>query len=168
MALHTKLDNVHRGRPAERLEDDHSFMLSLPPYTAQELQPSEEHKEFNCDAQYLRSVDPGAVGSRELVESYFVFLYEVCCSQLTFQAGAVPKLCCSCKCELSFCVQNINWNVNDHAQTNRVRSLGPAHFQAFPHHHFFARVYRPVAVSTLRPTGVPLVLIVDTAESSTP
>ena len=80
MALHTKLDNVHRGRPAERLEDAHSFMLSLPPYTAQELQPSEEHKEFNCDAQYLRSVDPGAVGSRELVESYFVFLYEVCCS----------------------------------------------------------------------------------------
>ncbi len=33
------------------------------------------------------------------------------------------------------------------AQNNPVRRLGPEHFRAFPAHHFFARVYRPSAVS---------------------
>lgn len=33
-------------------------------------------------------------------------------------------------------------------QANGVRQLGPAYFQRFPSHHFFARVFRPSAVTT--------------------
>ncbi len=32
-------------------------------------------------------------------------------------------------------------------EPDAIRELGPAAYQAFPAHHFFARVYRPSAVS---------------------
>lgn len=40
--------------------------------------------------------------------------------------------------------------IPDGSEATAVRNLGPAHFQRFPNHHFFARVYRPMTVSKAR------------------
>lgn len=39
------------------------------------------------------------------------------------------------------------WNVQDQCEISAIKNLGPRHFQTFPHHHFFSRVFRPTAVS---------------------
>lgn len=77
MALHTPLDGVGRTPSKQPYGDDEPFELTLPPYGFRELEPSKEPKEFNCEAQYLRTFSPGTGGSNGLLNSYHVFLYEV-------------------------------------------------------------------------------------------
>ena len=45
----------------------------------------------------------------------------------------------------------------DHLKT--VRMLGPARFAEFPNHHFFVRVYRPLAVSGGHDDSLPLLVV---------
>jgi hypothetical protein len=77
MALHTKLDSVGRKPTKQIYGDEEPFKLSMPPYKFQDLQPSNDPKEFNLEAQYLRSLGPGMDNTQDLVDSYHVLLYEV-------------------------------------------------------------------------------------------
>lgn len=77
MALHTKLDSAGR-EPSEHVHSDEGpFKLSLQPYRFQELQPSNDPKEFHCEAQYLQSLTSASDNVQDLTDSYHVFLYEV-------------------------------------------------------------------------------------------
>jgi hypothetical protein len=77
MALHTKLDSVGRKASKQVYGDEEPFKLSLPPYKFQELQSSDDSTEFNCEAQYLRSLAPDTDHAHEMMDACHVFLYEV-------------------------------------------------------------------------------------------
>ncbi|CAM1505338.1 Fc.00g109750.m01.CDS01 [Cosmosporella sp. VM-42] len=118
-ALHTMLQAVLRDDNAE--EDSAGFRISFPPYSPSELQASPAEENLSVSAQCLARL-PGNDDGDD-AESYCVFLFEL-------------------KHNLSVAA----WELGP-GLVSVVRRLGPAHFSSFPNHHYFVRVYRPLAVS---------------------
>ncbi|ROV98923.1 hypothetical protein VSDG_03840 [Cytospora chrysosperma] len=125
-ALCTPLSAVARGHHGGKSE---TTVLSLPPYTPIDVRPTFGDADFELHAQCLVHVSPAKDDDPAFAvpESVVLFLYEQNCS---LASSSLPP-----------------W-LDPVAQQNRIRQLGPEHFRTFPSHHFFARTYRPSAITT--------------------
>ncbi|KAF4466013.1 hypothetical protein FALBO_7129 [Fusarium albosuccineum] len=95
--------------------DSAPFHIAFPPYTPSELQPSLGDRDFRVNAQCLARL-PGVDERDDSAESYCIFFFEHDLSYASSEFGS-----------------------------HRMRNMGPAYFSYFPNHHFFVRVYRPLA-----------------------
>ncbi|KAM5375891.1 hypothetical protein ACJZ2D_005681 [Fusarium nematophilum] len=103
-------------RPKDILRDDSEvFHISFPPYTPSEFQPLLAERDFRVKAKCLARL-PGVNERDDSAESYCVFFFEHDLSHASVESGS-----------------------------HRMRQMGPAYFSHFPSHHFFVRVYRPLA-----------------------
>ncbi|QPC64764.1 hypothetical protein HYE67_006995 [Fusarium culmorum] len=96
-------------------EPSSPFQITFPPYTATEIQPLIGGGDLNVRAQCLARI-PSVHDQDDSAQSYCVFFFEHEAAYAFGESGS-----------------------------NRVRRLGPAYFSHFPNHHFFVRVYRPLA-----------------------
>lgn len=96
-------------------DESEGFHISFPPYAPSELQPTLIDQDLRVSAQCLARL-PSIDEGDDSAESYCVFFFE---HDLLASSGE--------------------------AGTYQMRRLGPAHFSQFPNHHFFVRVYRPIA-----------------------
>ncbi|KAH6850346.1 hypothetical protein B0I37DRAFT_112063 [Chaetomium sp. MPI-CAGE-AT-0009] len=125
--LRADLDGVVRGHG----DGNGGAYVSLPAYSALDVQPGMADEEFRLASQclvHLGTPEEGLVGGgRTATDGTCLFLYEHNTS--SYFSNQPP------------------WK-DPSAQTNTVRRLGPEHFRAFPAHHFFVRIYRPTAIMT--------------------
>ncbi|KAF7550207.1 hypothetical protein G7046_g8086 [Stylonectria norvegica] len=117
-ALHTNLQSVFRDEAAE--EESAGFRIAFPSYVPLELQPSLGEEYLSAASQCLARL-PGIDEVDDSAESYCVFLFDH--NLAVVPRGSKPD------------------------QMGLVMNLGPAHFRSFPNHHYFIRVYRPLATS---------------------
>lgn len=121
-AIHTPLRTVARSNFGDSGETTSIFVA---PASALNVRPTFEDLEFELHYQCLVSISPAKEESGPSnADSVLLFLFEHN-SPLTPTGFQDPM-----------------------AQANGIRQLGPASFQRFPSHHFFARVYRPSAIAT--------------------
>lgn len=99
-------------------ESSRANRISLPPYTPVEVQPRFGNDSFSLSSQCLSYVSSSQ-------EGMLLYLHEH-------------------NAPLAY-TGSTSWQ-DTGVQSNSVLSLGPAHFSAFPAHHFFVRVYRPAAI----------------------
>lgn len=136
-ALHSGL---HTLRRTEEDDDGNSFGLSLDTYQPSLIMPSLDEGGLWVTAQCLLC-HRGVEGGGSAPESYCVFLFEV----------RIECFCIISAIYLPVFLQNVSptatWSVASEAM---VKGLGPSHFRSFPNHHFFVRIYRPMAVSTVK------------------
>ncbi|KAL6924501.1 hypothetical protein FSST1_001775 [Fusarium sambucinum] len=99
-----------------RDESSSPFHITFPPYTPTEIQPFMGEGDLNVRAQCLVRI-PNSHDQDDPAQSYCVFFFEHETAYAFGESGS-----------------------------NQVRRLGPAYFGHFPNHHFFVRVYRPLAL----------------------
>ncbi|KAF4968255.1 hypothetical protein FSARC_4346 [Fusarium sarcochroum] len=117
--------------PDDSAQDDSTpFQITFPPYTPTELQSSMGDGDFGVKAQCLARL-PSVYERDGSAESYCIFFFEHDTAYAFGESGS-----------------------------HQLRSMGPAYFSHFSNHHFFVRVYRPLA------TGVALLSRQDTFISS--
>jgi hypothetical protein len=105
--------------PNNSAQDESSspFHITLPLYAPTEIQPLMGGGDLDVRAQCLAQI-PSVHDQDDSAQSYCVFFFE---HETPYAFGE--------------------------SGSNRVRRLGPTYFGHFPNHHFFVRVYRPLAVS---------------------
>ncbi|KAG8666257.1 hypothetical protein FPOAC2_11362 [Fusarium poae] len=117
-ALNTRLPYPLPNNSARDGDESSSpFHITFPPYTPTEIQPFMGEGDFNVRAQCLARI-PNSHDQDDSAQSYCVFFFEHETAYAFNESGS-----------------------------DQVRRLGPAYFGHFPNHHFFVRVYRPLAVS---------------------
>ncbi|KAK7430069.1 hypothetical protein QQZ08_003460 [Neonectria magnoliae] len=99
-------------------DESESFRISLPPFGPSELTPALIGQELRVSAQCLARL-PSLDDSDDSAESYCVFFFEHDLVVGSTESGS-----------------------------DQMRRFGPAHFSQFPNHHFFVRVYRPLAAGS--------------------
>ncbi|KAF4979628.1 hypothetical protein FZEAL_4185 [Fusarium zealandicum] len=95
--------------------DPAAFDIMVPPYTPCDLQPPLGETDLRVNAQCLTRL-PGVNERDDSAESYCVFFFEY---DLLHESGDLGS--------------------------HQMKKMGPAYFSDFPNHHFFVRVYRPLA-----------------------
>ncbi|KAF5258302.1 hypothetical protein FOXYS1_11124 [Fusarium oxysporum] len=106
------------------------FRITFPPYTPTDLQSLLGEGDFGVRAQCLARL-PSVYEQDDSAQSYCIFFFE---HETTYAFGE--------------------------SGSQQMRRMGPAYFSHFPNHHFFVRVYRPLA------TGFALLRRQDTFLSS--
>lgn len=124
-ALYTPLSAIARGNYGSKGE---TTVLTLPPYTPNDVRITFGDADFELRAQCLSHISQAKDDPDLTVpESLVLFLYE---HNFSLASSNLPP-----------------WS-DPVAQQNRIRQLGPGHFRTFPSHHFYARIYRPSAITT--------------------
>ncbi|ROW14390.1 hypothetical protein VPNG_03991 [Cytospora leucostoma] len=119
VALYTPLGAVARNT---RMKESETNFLSIPPYRPIDIGGAG----FELHSQCLSHTSPERDDSDStLPGSTVLFLFE-----------HNPSLASS----------NLQWS-SPVAQHTHMKQLGPRRFRTFPSHHFFARVYRPNAIT---------------------
>ncbi|TDZ68257.1 Proteasome subunit alpha type-4 [Colletotrichum trifolii] len=122
-ALHTRLDSVVR-RPD--YENPYNFGIALPPYSPVDVETWDNGSDLDLSAQSLISLSP-AENANGTMDGLCAIMFEQNPSFLVTN-GITP------------------WGVpQEHMDV--VKKLGAEHFQQFPAHHFFVRVYRSNAIT---------------------
>ncbi|KAF5555047.1 d-lactate dehydrogenase (cytochrome) [Fusarium mexicanum] len=116
--------------PDHSADDSTPFRITFPPYTPTDLQSLLGEGELGVRAQCLARL-PSVYEQDDSAQSYCVFFFEHETAYAFGESGS-----------------------------QRMRRMGPAYFSHFPNHHFFVRVYRPLA------TGFALLRRQDTFVSS--
>lgn len=106
----------------------------FPPYTPLELQQSLSERDFHVGAQCLARL-PGVDEPDDSAESYCIFFFEV--------GSLIP----SARPKPADTSQHDSPHSFSESGPHQVWNMGPAYFSHFPNHHYFVRVYRPLAVS---------------------
>ena len=125
IALNTPLSAVIRGYHGATNE---KTALSMPPYRLLDIRPTFGDADFELHSQCLSHI-PSTEEDLNLTvpEGLMLFLFE----QNSSLASSNPP----------------PWS-SPSAQQNHIKQLGPGRFRTFPAHHFFARTYRPSAITT--------------------
>ncbi|KAI1021519.1 hypothetical protein LB505_000074 [Fusarium chuoi] len=116
--------------PDHSADDSTPFRITFPPYTPTDFQSLLGEGEFGVRAQCLARL-PSVYEQDDSAQSYCIFFFE---HETAYAFGE--------------------------SASQRMRRMGPAYFSHFPNHHFFVRVYRPLA------TGLALLRRQDTFVSS--
>ncbi|KAF4457577.1 D-lactate dehydrogenase (cytochrome) [Fusarium austroafricanum] len=116
--------------PEDSADDSTPFRITFPPYTPTEMQPFMGGGDFGVKAQCLARL-PSVYEQDDSAQSYCIFFFE---HETAYAFGE--------------------------SASQQMRRMGPAYFSHFPNHHFFVRVYRPLA------TGFALLRRQDTFISS--
>lgn len=148
-ALWTPVHSIVRGEEEE--EEGSGTALRFAPYQIPEMRPSMGDADFQMRAKALVHISKPAGGGEGdaqgmQVDGFFLLLFEVCDPLPT--VPPVPSnntLAAQHNTSLPFSLPP-PWK-----DPNPIRQLGPSAFQTFPSHHFFARIYRPQAVSSPLP-----------------
>ncbi|KAK4230811.1 hypothetical protein QBC38DRAFT_514414 [Podospora fimiseda] len=133
-ALHTDLTAVSRTFASDNGQDwpIKPVFVSFPPYQTPADVSLGSGNGFQVSSQclvHLAGPDNGqGSGTRATTDSVCVFLYQHN-NSIFYNTGQTQ------------------WK-STQSQTNTIKRMGPASFKTFPNHHFFARVYRPNAIST--------------------
>ncbi|KAK3985518.1 hypothetical protein QBC44DRAFT_155685 [Cladorrhinum sp. PSN332] len=142
-ALHTNLNVVSRA-PAS--DNGHYGLIkpvfvSFPPYQTPGDVSLGSGDAFQLSSQCLVHLagtdDDQGVGMRATTDSVCMFLYQ--------HNNSI------------FYNNHTQWKAAS-TQTGTIKRMGPASFKTFPNHHFFARVYRPSAISTALINSTPTFL----------
>lgn len=120
VALNTPLGAVTRG---SRMHESETVFLSIPPYRPVDI----GGVGFELHSQGLSHTSPEKDDSDSSLPGSTVLF-------LLFEHNS------------SLASSNLEWS-NPIAQHSHIEQLGPRRFQTFPSHHFFARVYRPHAIT---------------------
>ncbi|KAI1478612.1 hypothetical protein K445DRAFT_380686 [Daldinia sp. EC12] len=127
IALQTDLDTAIRpGSGSPRRDAD--VKLSLKGFRALDAKPTFGHEPFSMKSRCLINLPPKSSNRQATsanTEGFCVFLYEQ--NSSAAYSSETPW-----KAPLTL--------------ADRIRDRGPAAYQFFPEHHFFARVYRPSAI----------------------
>ncbi|TXC09807.1 hypothetical protein FocTR4_00005532 [Fusarium oxysporum f. sp. cubense] len=116
--------------PDHSADDSTPFRITFPPYTPTDLQSLLGEGDFGVRAQCLARL-PSVYEQDDSAQSYCIFFFEHETAYAFGESGS-----------------------------QQMRRMGPAYFSHFPNHHFFVRVYRPLA------TGFALLRRQDTFVSS--
>ncbi|KAF4957553.1 hypothetical protein FGADI_3021 [Fusarium gaditjirri] len=116
--------------PDHSADDSAPFRIMFPPYAPTDLQSLLGEGDFGIRAQCLARL-PSVYEQDDSAQSYCIFFFEHETAYAFGESGS-----------------------------QQMRRMGPAYFSHFPNHHFFVRVYRPLA------TGFALLRRQDTFVSS--
>ncbi|KAH7267405.1 uncharacterized protein BKA55DRAFT_589817 [Fusarium redolens] len=103
--------------PDDSADDSTPFHITFPPYTPTDMQPLLGEGDFGVKAQCLARL-PSVYEQDDSAQSYCIFFFEHETAYAFGESGS-----------------------------QQMRRKGPAYFSHFPNHHFFVRVYRPLAVN---------------------